>query len=128
MSRDYSPAVVAPKYVVQAANMLQLDDELFAEQIVVTDFGQSFFVPKDAVEHEQRQVGTPCGYCAPELLFNGFPRRAASFQSDVWALACTMYEIRAGYPLFETFIGQLNDILRQMVEMLGKLPEPWWSV
>lgn len=47
--------------------------------------------------------------------------------SDVWALACTIFEIRAGFPLFEAFLGGDDEILKEIVATLGKLPEPWWS-
>ncbi len=46
--------------------------------------------------------------------------------SDVWALACTIFELRAARPLFDPFFGSPDNILRQQVQALGRLPERWW--
>lgn len=45
----------------------------------------------------------------------------------MWALGCTIFEIRAGSALFSSFFGSDADILRQTVEILGRLPDPWWA-
>lgn len=42
-------------------------------------------------------------------------------------LGCAIFEIRSGFPLFSSFLGGDADILRQTVEMLGRLPDPWWG-
>lgn len=47
--------------------------------------------------------------------------------SDIWALGCTLFEIRTGRRLFDTFDDNKDEYLCKMVMMLGKLPEPWWS-
>lgn len=47
--------------------------------------------------------------------------------SDIWALACAIFEIRAGFPLFEAFLGGDDEICKEIVTTLGKLPEPWWG-
>ncbi|KAK9481653.1 hypothetical protein V1527DRAFT_455805 [Lipomyces starkeyi] len=60
---------------------------------------------------------------APEVVFEG----KASAWSDIWALGCTIFEIRAGFQLLESFLDDPDDVIRQMVHTLGKLPEPWWS-
>jgi serine/threonine protein kinase len=62
-------------------------------------------------------------YLSPEARFEGW----ASFEADVWALGCAIFEIRAGFPLFDPFLGDDADILRQTVETLGRLPDPWWA-
>jgi hypothetical protein len=38
-----------------------------------------------------------------------------------------LFKIRAGGPLFATFFGGRDEVVRQMVQTPGKLPEPWWS-
>ena len=46
---------------------------------------------------------------------------------DLWALACTLYEIQTRSPLFENVMDDDDEVIMQMVPLLGKLPEPWWS-
>ncbi|CAD6450119.1 33ab4c0c-e259-4121-b2b0-1f3406a084e2 [Sclerotinia trifoliorum] len=50
-----------------------------------------------------------------------------SIYSDIWALGCILFEIKSGEQLFGDWTGTKDDILRQMVSALGKLPEPWWT-
>lgn len=49
----------------------------------------------------------------------------AGIQSDVWALGCTVYEIRAGSILFPCFWGDWGEVLQEIVNSIGKLPSPW---
>lgn len=35
--------------------------------------------------------------------------------------------MRAGFPLFEAFLGGAGDVAREWVEVLGEMPEPWWD-
>lgn len=96
-----------------------LHHKYLSEKILLIDFGQSFLSGSPLVEG----IGTPLAYCSPEAIFN----RKAGFKSDIWALGTTIFEIRAGTQLFASFFGGRDEILRQMVQALGKLPEPWWS-
>ncbi|KAF2011004.1 kinase-like protein [Aaosphaeria arxii CBS 175.79] len=50
-----------------------------------------------------------------------------SFPSDVWAMACTIWEIIANFTLFEKYSYCADDITRDNVEVLGMLPPEWWS-
>ncbi|PGH19332.1 hypothetical protein AJ80_03972 [Polytolypa hystricis UAMH7299] len=109
----------APDYLVKPANLSHLDPIFLTKDIVLIDFGQSFRagLPPD------HGTGTPPSYCSPETFFGG----SMSVASDVWALACTIHETRAGAQLFASFFGGNNEIIRQIVQTFGKLPEPWWS-
>ena len=46
---------------------------------------------------------------------------------DLWALGCSLFEIRTGRKLFDAFDDDDHSYLEAMVEVLGKFPEPWWS-
>jgi serine/threonine protein kinase len=48
--------------------------------------------------------------------------------SDIWALACAMFEIRSGFPLFESFVGSRTEVLEEMVRILGIPPKPFHAV
>lgn len=109
----------APQYVVACAELTKLDPDLLNGDITIIDFGESFkqeFPPADG-------VGTPAGYRAPELFFDDAP----STHSDIWALACTLFEIRAGSQLFAGYFGSEDEALENIVKTLGNFPESWHS-
>lgn len=119
--RDGRPAREpgAPTQVVRPTDYTPLIPHLLEKSIHLVDMGEAFHIN----DPPAKGLGTPASYCAPECRFD----LAASSQSDIWALACTIFEIRAGCPLFENFIGTYDDeVLPQIVTMLGKMPEPWW--
>lgn len=60
---------------------------------------------------------------SPEAHFEG----KIGIPSDAWALACTIFEIHLGFPLFEAFLGWDDEILKEIVTTLGKLPQSWWG-
>ncbi|KAF8334550.1 kinase-like domain-containing protein [Amanita rubescens] len=82
------------------------------ENIVVTDFGQSYDItalPKDYTP------GTALHYFSPEARFDNIITPA----SDIWGLACTIFEIRAGFSLFNSVFTARSLDLQNI--------EPWWS-
>ncbi|KAI9875252.1 MAG: hypothetical protein M1830_008708 [Pleopsidium flavum] len=114
MFRDPSGSS-APTYVVEV--MSEMNVQYLTESILIIDFGQSFFLrspPHDG-------VGTPMGYCAPEVTFD----LKASACSDKWALACTIFESGAGQALFKAFSSTPEEVVTQIVQTLGRLPENW---
>jgi serine/threonine protein kinase len=86
----------------------------FLGNIIIIDFGTSFFLDKPPED-----VGTPASFCSPKLLL----QRVAGKPSDVWALACTIFEMRNGEPLFESFVFGEEDVLQSMIGALGPLPK-----
>ncbi|KAJ7850041.1 hypothetical protein B0H14DRAFT_3108724 [Mycena olivaceomarginata] len=100
----------APANLVEPIINSKLTEASFLkETVVVIGFGQSY------------APGTTMSYLAIETLGR------AGFEADIWALARAIFELRAGFHLFELFLGSDTDILRQTVEVLGRLPDPWWA-
>ncbi|KAJ5374052.1 hypothetical protein N7517_006058 [Penicillium concentricum] len=60
----------------------------------------------------------------PEARFSDEP---LSFASDIWTLACTIWEIVDQRPLFETFFPAADRVTTEQVEVLGILPPEWWE-
>ena len=87
--------------------------------MVLIDLGEAFLAPSPP----PKGVGTPNQYASPELLLKG----QASKWSDIWALSCTVFEMRSGFPLFESWLGYDSHVLEGMVRILGKPPEPLYS-
>ena len=122
ITRDGSPpSPTAPSEVVAPIDISSLCAPQFLEDdVVLIDYGQSYFadrVPKDYAP------AMPYHYLSPEAYFDS----KVTFASDVWALACVIFEIRARFALFEPFLSSTHTVLKQMVEMLGRFPDPWWG-
>ena len=115
------PDPQAPKEVVKSVDTtVHSFQPCLQENIVVIDLGQSFDVnalPKDY------EAGTTMTHFSPESRFDNIVTTA----SDIWGLACTIFEIRAGRPLFNSFMVSHSTILCETVFSLGKLPDPWWG-
>jgi serine/threonine-protein kinase SRPK3 len=124
-TQDLSPAPARtpessrPRYTVRAIDMKEVQSRWLSDQIIIIDFGIAFLQ-----EQSSPDIGTPKIYCAPEFLFG----EARSVSSDIWALGCTLFEIRTGTSLFR-YKGRpsRDQTLIAMVRLLGDLPERWWS-
>ncbi|EPE32977.1 Protein kinase-like (PK-like) [Glarea lozoyensis ATCC 20868] len=115
-----APGASAPKYIVEPCSLL--NPQLLSEDILLADFGCAF--PSNNPPSNPDEIGLTMSYSAPEVIFDS----KMSVYSDIWALGCVLFEIRSGAQLFGDWIGTKDDILRQMIQAFGKLPEPWWSL
>ncbi|KAF8810776.1 kinase-like protein [Phlegmacium glaucopus] len=109
-----------PRLIAPIDNALLTNSTLLQEDILLIDFGQSFSRFNRPTGYEPASVPQ---YLSPEARSEGM----IGSPSDVWALACMIFEIRAGFPLFEAFPGGNDEVLKEIVSTFGKLPEPWWG-
>ena len=116
----------APQYLVYPLNW---DDILSSgpngaallnnPQTCLIDFGESY-----ETSNPPPDLGIPQIYCSPEYCLDD----TISISSDIWALGCTLFEIRTGRKLFDIFDPDDKDeYLATMAMVLGRFPEPWWS-
>jgi serine/threonine-protein kinase SRPK3 len=111
--------LTGPRYTVNAISMKLVDPQWLSDQIIIIDFGIAFLE-----EQSSNDIGTPKAYCAPEFNFHSLRSRS----SDIWALGCTIFEIRTGTSLFRYRGAPTRDqILISMVQVLGTLPDIWWK-
>ncbi|TRX87971.1 hypothetical protein FHL15_011144 [Xylaria flabelliformis] len=113
----------APQYLVYPIVWEDIAQDPSAERFIteeacIIDFGESF-----EISNPPPELGIPQSYCAPEYVLD----KKVSASCDVWALACTIFEIRTGRRLFDTFDDDQDEYLRKVAMVLGKFPEPWWS-
>lgn len=109
-----------PKTVIRPTDYAALIPDYLEKSVYLVDLGETFHINTPPA----KGLGTPASYCSPECHFD----LAATTQTDIWALACTIFEIRAGYPLFQVFMGDYEDeVAQQVVTALGKMPDRWWS-
>lgn len=112
-----------PAYVVMTPDPTALLELCLSDpsqvHVKICDFSESMIYNPD----NHRKLHTPLVYAAPEILLDDVP----SLASDVWAFAVLVHNIVSGDGgLFPSYHGILNEILREMVLALGKLPERWW--
>jgi hypothetical protein len=113
---DGVPArVFIPGWFGVPSNEVVLGDE----KILLSDFGE-FFNP----DRERRFCSNTLPLLQPpEARFSDEP---LSFASDIWTLACTIWEILGQRPLFEAFFPTADRVTMEQVEVLGILPPEWW--
>lgn len=93
-----SPELSAPRYLVEPARLKH--PKFLSEEILLTDFGHAFDAKSTTLRSQATAISSP--YCAPEVLFN---TKQPDLAAEIWALACTLYEIRAGAQLLASFFG-----------------------
>ncbi|ATY61342.1 kinase domain-containing [Cordyceps militaris] len=111
--------VVHPLYLGKTAVQLSLEET----NLLLVDFGEAF-APKS--------ITRPCEDCRshldarpPETYFE--PSLPLSFSADIWCLGHTLWNIFSIRPLFGTIFYDFSAIIAQHVEVLGPLPDRWWS-
>ncbi|KAF6749494.1 kinase-like domain-containing protein [Ephemerocybe angulata] len=88
------------------------------EDIILADFKHSFNVRRPLPPGHP--LGTLTHYMSPELRFDG----RIGLPSDIWALACVIFEVRTGSPLFDEWSGE-EGVRKSVVRFLGEPPEAW---
>lgn len=107
---EHSPN--APDYVVTGVSM-QAFRHLVADEIAIIDFGESF-----EISDPPATLGIPRRYAAPELIFGGHKPGPGS---DMFALACTIYELRRHTILDD----DLWYLTQNMERIMGPVPPPY---
>jgi len=123
VSGDSHDMTTAPKYLVYPIKWDQVTSvpkgaALVNDAACVIDFGEAYEISTPPPD-----LGIPQIYCSSEYTLEG----VVGVGSDTWALGCTLFEIRTGRKLFDTFDDDKDEYLCKVVITLGKFPEPWWS-
>ena len=108
----------APKYLVHPVDFYKVGSQFVTDHACIVDFGESF-----EASNPPDDLGIPQAYRSLELVLD----KVAGIGSDLWALGCTLFEIRTGRKLFGTYDDDVDDHLYCMALLLGKFPEPWWT-
>ncbi len=116
------PGPHAPDYIVVALDFCSFSERnLLSDDLSIIDFDQCFNM---TAPPPPRQLGIPAKYLAPEVAVGQRPSPA----SDIWALGCAIFRVRAGDDLFFDYDTACPaDALRQIVKTMGEasLPEEW---
>ena len=106
----------APKFVYQGIDFSALSYDLILPEIRYIDFGEAYLV-----DELREGFGVNWGYADPETQW-WYERPTQS--SDIWALACVWYEMRAAEALFKQSFG-LSVIHNDIIDTIGALPPSW---
>jgi serine/threonine-protein kinase SRPK3 len=114
----------APQYLVYPIKWDDVQSDpsatrLIANEVTIIDFGGSY----PMVDGQLQDLGIPQAYAPPEYLLDHVSGEGA----DLWALGCTLFEIRTARKLFQAFDNDIDEQFYSIVIQLGRLPEPWWS-
>ena len=108
-----------PAFVYEPITFHDCNPDLIRPDIAFIDFAESheFETPRQA----HVSAYTP-PYAAPEVLI--WKEDHDQF-SDVWALACILFEMRTGEVLFEQDWGGDSAVESAIIDTLGSLPRSW---
>ncbi|RMD41390.1 hypothetical protein DV735_g3724, partial [Chaetothyriales sp. CBS 134920] len=108
-----------PKYLTAPAEMELLGTKYLTDQICVIDFGQCH-----PISSPPPGLGIPQHYQPIEVLLEvEYPIGLAS---DLWALGCTLHEIRQQMPLFY-MIPEKDELIGEIFSLFGKPPQILWD-
>lgn len=113
-----------PSECIKSVWMGKTSDEitLADAKIMLIDFGESYN-PSLKARHDSM---APRVYEPPEAPLEKNP--LLSFPSDIWTLACSLWDLVAWFPLFESYFSkETENITAEQVSVLGRLPSGWWS-
>ncbi|CAG9945698.1 unnamed protein product [Clonostachys rosea f. rosea IK726] len=90
-------------------------------QIILVGFGEAFYPDKE----KKLESRTPALLRPPEARFE--PNQPLGLSSDIWTLACSMWEVLGQGPLFKSFFRDEDVIAAQQIETLRPLLPAWWK-
>lgn len=110
------PQAHAPRYLV-GTSYIDPNSPYVSDDIAVIDFGESFLVSEPPED-----TGIPPHYGAPETYIDKCGD--LGFGSDLWALGCTICQVRVGSePFFD--VGDVWYLMKYWENLNGPLPEPY---
>jgi serine/threonine-protein kinase SRPK3 len=107
-----------PEYFYGPIERGRVKADLLLQEITLIDMGEAVLLD---VAAEPKNFGYNLCYAAPEFHFGGQRSKA----SDIWALACGVFEIRSGRQLFAECFSGLFGMMIRMTETIGPLPRDW---
>ena len=108
----------APSVVYPSIDWQQVDFQMLSSEVKLADLNESVDLETD---HESLVSAVKIPYASPEHLF--MINTTHSRASDIWALACCMFELRSNEMLFPEWTAQSVRISIQRT--MNALPQSW---
>lgn len=123
LDNDRDPGPHAPRYLVRPTSLEGLGVE---DKVAVVDAGGYYHSADGEVSVHP---DLPLAYAAPEIVYASPEDSVSRLESDVWALGCTIAELRCGKPLFGVgrYGGGEKKYLEDLEYLFGPLPNPYRS-
>ncbi|KAE8312104.1 kinase-like domain-containing protein [Aspergillus transmontanensis] len=106
---------VIPIWLGEASENISLPEA----RILLSDFDEAF----SPAQEKKFESHTPLLIRPPEARFE--PTKSLTFSSDIWSLACTIWDLVAQKTLFEWIMTDEDDMTCQQIGLLGPLPIEW---
>ncbi|OJJ43883.1 hypothetical protein ASPZODRAFT_135919 [Penicilliopsis zonata CBS 506.65] len=110
-----------PRYLVRPIDFHGIDRSYIQGSIALIDFGCSFKI--DGPHRRPWKFDTAFPYASPELSL----KDQLDVANDLWALGCTLFELRTGRMLIQADHSDQHGSLSQMVLRLGGMPQDLWT-
>ncbi|KAJ6036718.1 protein kinase-like protein [Penicillium herquei] len=89
-------------------------------RLLLSDFGEA----SHSTIKKEPKLGKDCKsprYCLPPKAYFE-PGKPLSFTTDIWTVACAIWNITTGYQLFSCFFPDSDEVTAQHIQILGALP------
>lgn len=116
--RDGSKSPHGPKRIVKNPDFSGFNIGMSSAAVMIIDFGEAFVLGRP---RHRTGLGIPITSFPPEVCF-GYP---PSTGSDLWELACLLFEILCGRPLFPLYFPIFEMLIGLIVHYVGLLPRSW---
>ncbi|KAL9576977.1 MAG: hypothetical protein Q9212_006673 [Teloschistes hypoglaucus] len=110
-----------PSYAVPHMITSKACEDVTESEVIITDFGEAYVLGTKSRE----TLNTPGHLCPPEMLLR---TGSMGMPADIWALACTLFEIMGTSVLFETWCLNNDEVIAEIISCLGKPPDSIWKV
>lgn len=115
---DGSYSSHGPKRVIKNPEFSGFNIQMSSAAVMIIDFGEAFLLDRP---RSRTGLGIAITSFPPEVCFKLPP----SAGSDVWELACFIFEIFSGAPLFPLWFPVFEMLIRHIVHSVGLLPRSW---
>ena len=106
-----------PKFVYRAVDLAGANFEYVVPDVQFIDLGEAYHTGGEITTR-----GMSLAYAAPEVLLLGEKPTQAS---DIWALACIWFEMRAAKEFFPEGMYGRSGVENDIIDTVGALPQSW---
>lgn len=115
----------SPEYLVRAADLSLLDSKYLTDDVALIDFGEAY-----CINNAPYCTGIPKNYLPPEhlVVVDDYEKNVPvdGVASELWALGCTLFEIRYQTPLLYMKHGK-HMVFAEAIRLLAKPHDELWN-